>query len=616
MELIYLWVEEYKNIHNTGFHFSNKYKCNFDENTSTLTIEENKDHFSLLPEWINITAIVGRNGSGKSSLLEVLKEASMVTLTQQLSSKFILLYKESVEENLLCNTNIEDLNFCINKTIGVKEDRTIKPFVFIKECNKLESPYFHHTISFERIVLSYSHNCGKRIFENLNSFFGFDELVFIFKILDSTKYNNISGIDKEVLNSLLNYLKELREIYKKEEDSKKKLEILIIHNLVVYVLDIVRYVLNSIIDSPEEAKKEIQNSLNRLNQIIKKIIEKEVEIDEGFEEVIKWWEKEFIPSINERVKKTIRETKIYFGRIREEEKDFITRLKKFIQELKELEEKEIVFSKKGQNKEEIEDIKIHILLKEITDDIVELAGGLKNIPLSGRTNFIDWIEVDLIAKNASYSNLSSGEKAILEYIANIFYFSVFIKEEGHPPIELFFLDEPDNFLHPEWKRQLIDITIKVVEGIRKECKGMEKFSPHFVITTHSPFIISDLSKDNIIFLDKDSDGKCKVVEGVDKEETFGANFYSLLKDSFFMEETMGEFARKKINEVIKFLNEEEDSEIKDNEEVQKVINKIGEPVIKRELQKMFFLKRKIEKEVEEKIEEAVRKILEERDKRK
>ena len=62
MELVYLWVKEYKNIKNQGFNFSPRFECEFDG--ENLTINENKDYVSIFPENINVTAIVGENGSG------------------------------------------------------------------------------------------------------------------------------------------------------------------------------------------------------------------------------------------------------------------------------------------------------------------------------------------------------------------------------------------------------------------------------------------------------------------------------------------------------------------------------------------------------------------------
>ena len=104
----------------------------------------------------------------------------------------------------------------------------------------------------------------------------------------------------------------------------------------------------------------------------------------------------------------------------------------------------------------------------------------------------------------------------------------------------------------------------------------------FVVTSHSPFILSDIPKQNIVFL---KDGK--QVDALEKKQTFGANIHTLLADGFFMDGgLMGEFAKSKIEEVIKYLNDE-NSEIKSKEEAQKIINIIGEPILKNQLQKML-----------------------------
>jgi hypothetical protein len=74
MEVIYLWIEEYKNIKNQGFNLSPKYNCNYNSEKKELTIKENQNHINIFPENINVTAIVGKNGSGKSNLIKAIFE--------------------------------------------------------------------------------------------------------------------------------------------------------------------------------------------------------------------------------------------------------------------------------------------------------------------------------------------------------------------------------------------------------------------------------------------------------------------------------------------------------------------------------------------------------------
>ena len=38
MELVYLWVEEYKNIHKQGFNFSPRFRCEYDEEKNELRV--------------------------------------------------------------------------------------------------------------------------------------------------------------------------------------------------------------------------------------------------------------------------------------------------------------------------------------------------------------------------------------------------------------------------------------------------------------------------------------------------------------------------------------------------------------------------------------------------
>ena len=110
---------------------------------------------------------------------------------------------------------------------------------------------------------------------------------------------------------------------------------------------------------------------------------------------------------------------------------------------------------------------------------------------------------------------------------------------------------------------------------------------HFIVTSHSPFILSDLPKENIIFLEKG-----KQVYPFENGQTFGVNIHTLLSHGFFMKDgLMGEFAKSKIDDVINYLNNKK-SEIRNDKDAQNIIDIIGEPIIKRELQRM--LKNKME----------------------
>jgi len=105
-------------------------------------------------------------------------------------------------------------------------------------------------------------------------------------------------------------------------------------------------------------------------------------------------------------------------------------------------------------------------------------------------------------------------------------------------------------MHPDWQKKLLNYLIEMFKDRKQEF--------HFIFTTHSPFMISDLPKENIIFL---KDGKQD--KGVKHNQTFGANIHTLLSDSFFMDDgLMGEFAKGKINEIIDFHQkvEEENSD--------------------------------------------------------
>jgi len=76
-----------------------------------------------------------------------------------------------------------------------------------------------------------------------------------------------------------------------------------------------------------------------------------------------------------------------------------------------------------------------------------------------------------------------------------------VKNAPTPDVGLLILiDEPDLHLHLDWQRQYIAKLIDTFSAVPENIKM------HFIIATHSPFIVSDLPKENILRVQKNKDG--------------------------------------------------------------------------------------------------------------
>ena len=121
MELIYLWVEEYKNIRKQGFNFSGRYRCEYDKKKNELTINENKEYVHIFPDNINVTAIVGENGSGKSSILEILQKIFIfnpITREDIKDLNYLLVINTNLNLNVF--SNISNINYLSERKIVIK----------------------------------------------------------------------------------------------------------------------------------------------------------------------------------------------------------------------------------------------------------------------------------------------------------------------------------------------------------------------------------------------------------------------------------------------------------------------------------------------------------------
>lgn len=202
--------------------------------------------------------------------------------------------------------------------------------------------------------------------------------------------------------------------------------------------------------------------------------------------------------------------------------------------------------------------------------------------------------------------LSTGEKAILDFYASLYNYIDLNKESKHLNYEYFLLllDEPDLGFHPHWKKKFINaistslpILFSKMTPYKYDGAGYIKVRENPIIqiifTTHDPLTLSDLPNHSVVYLKKEGEYS-KILKNDDPErpvKTFGANIHELLSDSFFMEDGLiGEFAKNKIEETIRWINEN-----KSNKQIDKVklayyksvIELIDEKIVRLKLAEML-----------------------------
>ena len=157
----------------------------------------------------------------------------------------------------------------------------------------------------------------------------------------------------------------------------------------------------------------------------------------------------------------------------------------------------------------------------------------------------NWISQEVFSVlEFEWSGLSSGELALI----NLFGRLNSIKNEVRKNVVLL-LDEVDLGLHPEWQRKWVNNVLPIIGEIMKNENG----SVRVVLTTHSPIILSDFMKEDIIYLPID--------DSTERSRTFGQNIYTLFKDSFFLEAPKGAFSERVIEDLLNIFRSSSNGEM-------------------------------------------------------
>ena len=569
MKLLYIHIEEdYKHIKAGGYYFDREFivKVFIPRGNKKIELETNENYHHPFNNNINnISCIVGKNGIGKTTFFELIIAPLLWKLDgSDLVGQIHLLFFDEESNNFLIQTYyansknwqvfLNGNNIDIYKNTYNQDDKN--DLIDKNEYAYSVLPYqlniiFHSLSPFDRIYdllktqLSSASNGQKRHYHKRLKYIGIKQIE-----KDETTYEYMTLInlisvllDKKSKIMFNNLGYEYGDISINIENEK-------------YYIDIelpefreLKKEYSSFIESlfTEELYLELKEKLSfelkaeKIDDVFfKELIQKNLNLNG----------KNFIFLLNEVIEEEKKLTGILPVNLINSIYNFIRNIE-FSEKLKYLvtsqnyyflkdifRNKELLISINNFNNDEY----LENIIK--TNDFLEI---LRLIKLLTRRNFIKF-EVNLIKNNGkfNYLRLSSGEKTLLSYFANILgrireLDEIQIQDTPYDSdkikIYLILIDEVELLLHPEWQR----IFIKQLNDFFTYEDDTKKFQ--FVIATHSPFVVSDIYDENIIYLGRDNINS----------KTFGGNIFDIFKDDFYVSNTIGAFSEEIIKELSEIL---------------------------------------------------------------
>ncbi|WP_288074985.1 restriction system-associated AAA family ATPase [Pseudomonas sp.] len=146
-----------------------------------------------------------------------------------------------------------------------------------------------------------------------------------------------------------------------------------------------------------------------------------------------------------------------------------------------------------------------------------------------------------------YVSLSDGEHQLAQILGTMCMASL--------PNALFLLDEPESHFNPQWRVKFISrlMDLPTANGKRGQ-HGSKSAQQDCLLTTHSPFVPSDMARDKVLIFEKVQAGVQVRRPGI---ETFGTTFDTILEECFGVSPPMSEVPRREIADLMESNNREE-----------------------------------------------------------
>lgn len=640
MELIYLWIDEYKNLNNCGVSLNEKYKCEiqkFKDSKNkklilnvTLSSLKNKIFDSVF----NITTIVGKNGSGKSNLVNALSyiireirevhsrfSKTIYDKSDLGNSRFVLLFSDDNKNNtekrlffyaknidVVFDKENQGLNF-ININAAVNNYGMLEilpklpysvakfhPFLRIEDDDILEFPLWDNIFNTADVKLNnYFYYDRFRLYDSVRS------LLELLKFNDLQEQNNILKLFSENNQQLsFNMYSPYLCLYDalKWSNNRIQREKLTNYNITQTVSRSVSTFLSHIRKNTYKKVEDLFPSVlpklfftYALGEIICFInSSKSQNLKIKIEPLINNLAKSQYPTKQERIDfyKNIQIyiTKKHIKEMLQAYIDFETN-----NELKEIlkDKFEIVFGQKG-------------TVLQLKSDYMVLLDNFENYP-----DFVTKIEsLKGISKNLykksyngkvyDFMSLSTGEQRIIKFFADVYLTlvqNIIVKKSNAVDTNIYIFDEMDLSWHPEWQRKMISYIIDLFDKTIKSFNLSTKFN--LIFTTHSPFILSDMPKTNVVYM-RNGENMTQMVN----LQSFGANIHDLFNCGLFFDcdncSTMGEFAKNIIQ--LNILENLKNLNYTNQKEVEDTIKLIGDPLLKKVLLEKLYSNNSYKVEIE------------------
>ncbi|MEZ8833930.1 restriction system-associated AAA family ATPase [Vibrio cyclitrophicus] len=166
-----------------------------------------------------------------------------------------------------------------------------------------------------------------------------------------------------------------------------------------------------------------------------------------------------------------------------------------------------------------------------------------------------------------YVSLSDGEHQLTQLLGTVCMAAF--------PNVLFLLDEPESHFNPKWRVEFISKIINLPTMHKSECKSEGKRSnkslsakQDFLITTHSPFVPSDMHSDDVLIFKK-NDENGEIFARNPNIQTYGSTFDTILEECFEISPPISDLPKLEIDNLM---------ESEDIDKIKDAIGRLGDSV--------------------------------------